>query len=81
MSQRDRVSSMEANREVRRTTVELSPTVAEERERRIAKVRPVVKEQEEGSQGREEEAKSSTNPPETNRKQQKHKTQMCCILQ
>ena len=58
------------------------PSAAEHRD---AKVRPVVKEQDsessEESGEREEEAKSSTNPPEVPAKPHSSKSTSCCALQ
>jgi hypothetical protein len=72
----ENVNRIEANREVRvPITGELSPTIAEEREGRNAKVRPMVKGQEEEGQ-----AKVASHPPKTAENQQK-KAKTCCVLQ
>ena len=78
----DNLDRLEIMHEVRKPP---NPIVDLAVEGRDAKVRPVVKEQEEASQSvessreREEEAKSSTNPPEPAPKP-KSKATSCCIL-
>ena len=73
---KERVSKIETDREARLPlSGELSPTIAEEREGRDAKVRPMVNGQEE-----ENQAKGTAHPPKTVENQQK-KAKTCCVLQ
>lgn len=83
----DNLDRLEILHEVRKPsnpTLDLSLAVGMEREGKDAKVRPMVKQQEEESHSKEasreqEEAKSSTDPPET--KSKPRKPTSCCVLQ